>query len=126
MGFFVSGNNQGISWLSVPPWREGHRFDSGILHTGKPIIRWAFFMHFYVYIIHSPSTDRFYIGHAQDLENRLFRHRNSGSKATKFANDWILVYSEGFKTRSEAVSREKYIKSRKSKSYIQHLIVSAG
>ena len=47
-----------------------------------------------VYILYSPSLAQYYIGHSQDVSDRIFRHNNSGSKATKKANDWKLVYTE--------------------------------
>jgi predicted GIY-YIG superfamily endonuclease len=39
------------------------------------------------------------------LDDRLFRHPNSGSKATKKAGDWKLVYQKKFETRSEAYKK---------------------
>ena len=84
------------------------------------------FMLFYVYIIYSPSLDRYYIGHSQNLEDRLIRHNNSGSKSTKKANDWKIVYYKSFLTRSEAVQKEIQIKKNKSRKYIEWLIQSCG
>ena len=84
------------------------------------------FMTYIVYILYSPSLDQYYIGHTQNLEDRLFRHNNSGSKATKKTNDWILVYSEIFQTKGAAFHRELEIKKKKSKNYIQWLISSTG
>jgi putative endonuclease len=79
-------------------------------------------MPFIVYIIYSKSLDSFYVGHTANLDDRLFRHNNSGSKSTKKAKDWILVYQEAFPTRAEAMARETAIKKQKSKSFIQQLI----
>lgn len=84
------------------------------------------FMSFVVYIIYSASLDQFYIGHTHDLQERLFRHKNSGSKATKRANDWVLKYTEEFFSRSEAVKRELAIKNKKSRKYIELLISSVA
>ncbi len=81
---------------------------------------------FFVYIIYSPELDQFYIGQSQNLEDRLFRHNNSGSKSTKKAKDWVLKYTETFLTRSEVVQRETQIKKMKSRSYIESLVSSAG
>jgi putative endonuclease len=81
---------------------------------------------YFVYIIYSPQLDQFYIGQTQNLEDRLFRHNNSGSKSTKKAKDWELKYTESFLTRSEAVQRETQIKKMKSRSYIESLVSSAG
>ena len=79
---------------------------------------------FYVYILYSKELDRYYIGQTENLDERIFRHTNSGSKSTKAANDWELKHQEAFNTRSEAVRRETEIKKKKSRKYIEWLISS--
>ena len=83
-------------------------------------------MSFYVYILYSKSFDQYYIGHTENLEDRIFRHNNSGSKATKKANDWYLKYTEEFLTRAEAATRELVIKKKKSRKFIEWLISQQG
>ena len=83
-------------------------------------------MSFTVYIIYSKSIDQYYIGHTENIADRLFRHRNSGSRSTKKSNDWELKYTEQFQTRSDAANREKAIKAKKSRKYIEHLIANIG
>ena len=75
-------------------------------------------MSFTVYIIYSSSLNQFYIGHSEDLQDRLFRHNNSGSKATKKANDWIVKYTEEYSSKSEAYKREIEIKNKKSRNIL--------
>ena len=77
---------------------------------------------FFIYIIYSIKIDQYYIGQTQNLENRLYRHNNNGSKSTKKANDWKLMYTEDFANRGLALKREKEIKSKKSRTYIENLI----
>jgi putative endonuclease len=91
-------------------------------HISEPFL----FMAFTVYIIYSLSLNQFYIGHTQNLPDRLYRHNNSGSKTTKKTNDWILKHTETFLTKAESVRRELEIKSRKSRKYIEELISPAG
>jgi putative endonuclease len=81
---------------------------------------------FYVYILYSSSADKYYVGQTENLEDRLFRHKNSGSVYTKFVKDWKLVYSESFSTRSEALKRETEIKNKKNRKYIEYIINSVG
>ncbi len=83
-------------------------------------------MSFYVYILYSSGLDQYYVGHSKDLEDRIFRHTNSGSKSTKKANDWIIRYTEKFESRQEAMHRERGIKNKKSKKYIEWLISSVS
>lgn len=79
---------------------------------------------FYVYIIYSDLVDRYYVGHCQDLEDRMDRHTGGRSKYTKIADDWKIMYTETFFTRSEAMVRERAIKRKKSRKYIEFLIAS--
>ena len=79
-------------------------------------------MPFDVYIIYSSSLDQYYTGHTENIENRLFRHNNSGSKASKKAKDWVLKYTEEFSTKPKAVIRELEVKRKKSRKYIELLI----
>ena len=81
-------------------------------------------MIFWVYILYSLSLDQYYIGHTENLEDRIFRHTNSGSKSTKKASDWKIAYTEEYQTRSEAFKREMEIKKKKSRKYVDYLINS--
>jgi len=49
-------------------------------------------------------------------------HTNSGSKATKKASDWKIVYTQQFEAKAEAYQREFEIKNKKSRKYIESLI----
>jgi putative endonuclease len=77
---------------------------------------------FKVYILYSSHIDQYYVGHTQNIEERLSRHNARRSLSTKKGRTWILVYSETFETRSEAMLREKSIKKMKSRTYIEQLI----
>ena len=83
-------------------------------------------MTFYVYILYSSGLDQYYIGHTENLEDRIFGHTNSGSKSTKKANDWIIKYTEEFESRITATRRELEIKNKKSRKYIEWLVRSVG
>jgi putative endonuclease len=56
------------------------------------------------------SDRRTYVGWTTDLKKRLQQHNaGRGAKSTR-GREWILLYSECCKTRSEAMSREWHIK----------------
>ena len=79
-------------------------------------------MSYCVYIIYSEKLDRYYVGYSENIQDRLFRHINSGSKSTKKTNDWRLVYSQQFDSKSAANQRELEIKRKKSRKYVEWLI----
>jgi putative endonuclease len=83
-------------------------------------------MPYLVYILYSKAADQYYVGHTADIKVRLFRHNNSGSKATKKVEDWEVVYKEEFPQRADAFKREMEIKKKKSRKYIEFLINPRG
>jgi putative endonuclease len=79
-------------------------------------------MSYFVYILYSSQLNQYYTGHSADLDDRLYRHVNSGSKSTKKASDWKIVYTEEFISKSDAYQREMEIKKQKSRKYIEWLL----
>ena len=79
-------------------------------------------MKYFVYIIESLKDGTYYVGSTQDLSERLERHNQGRSRYTKVKRPWKLVYSEEHIDRSRATRQEKEIKSKKSNSYIEHLV----
>ena len=77
---------------------------------------------FTLYILHSKSIDRYYVGYTNNLNRRLSEHNRIKGKYTDAGIPWILVYSESFILRKDAMNREKFIKSRKSKKFITELL----
>ena len=79
---------------------------------------------FYLYILHSENLNSFYVGVSSNVEERLSRHLSNHKGYTSKTKDWIIVYTESFETKKEALKREKIIKNWKSKLMIQKLIGS--
>jgi len=77
---------------------------------------------FYTYILYSDKLSKFYIGSTENLEKRLESHNSGLSTFTSRAIPWKLVYSEQFPNRSDSLKREKEIKGKKSRKYIEYLI----
>ena len=76
----------------------------------------------YLYILYSKSKDKYYTGISNDPHNRLIRHNRGHSKSTKSGVPWVLVHTEDFDSKSSAMKREYYIKSQKSRKFIEDLI----
>ncbi len=79
---------------------------------------------FFMYIIQSDTSARFYVGQTDDIEQRLDFHNTGQSHYTARRGPWKLVYSERFDTRGEAMKREAEIKKWKSAIKIRELIES--
>ncbi|MDD8018074.1 MAG: GIY-YIG nuclease family protein [Bacteroidota bacterium] len=70
-------------------------------------------MKFYIYILHSERTKKYYIGQTNNLIHRLHYHNTGRNLSTKAGRPWKIIYSENFAFRSEAVQRERFLKSPK-------------
>ena len=80
-----------------------------------------------LYILYSKTLGRYYVGHCEaPLEERLRRHLSNHKGFTGKTKDWEVVYTESFGSKAEAYSREREIKSKKSRKYIEWLIASGG
>jgi len=80
-------------------------------------------MQFTVYILFSPSKDKYYVGYTGDDINERIRKHNTNHKGFTGSNaDWILVYSEVFGNKKDAILRESQIKKWKSRKKIELLI----
>lgn len=69
-------------------------------------------MTYTVYILRT-SSNTLYIGQTNNLEGRLKEHQNKTSKSAKYMKYFVsfkLVYSEEYKTRTEAMKREYELK----------------
>ena len=88
----------------------------------NPIGSTKFIPVYYLYILQSDTTGRYYIGQTQDVPERLAYHNANYSKSLKNRGPWRLVYTEPFQTRSEAMTRECQIKSWKDRRMIEKLL----
>jgi putative endonuclease len=66
---------------------------------------------FFVYVLQSQKDKKFYIGQTRYLSDRLEKHSAGRVPATKRRIPMSLVYSEELQSRSEAVQRERFLKS---------------
>ncbi len=77
---------------------------------------------YYLYVLQSESTGRYYVGHTKDLEARVRRHDYGRAQFTKSRGPYKVVYVKKYASRSEAAKREAQIKAKKSRPYIEQLI----
>ena len=79
---------------------------------------------YYIYILHSIKSDKFYVGHTDNVIQRLDAH-NSSDRITYTSKHrpWKLmaVYECG-SGRGEALKIERFIKRQKNRKLIEKLI----
>jgi putative endonuclease len=77
-------------------------------------------------VIYSSNANKSYIGQTSDLKKRIPQHNDPDNKFSfytkRFKGPWELVYSEELKSRSEALSREKYLKSGSGRRFLNKVL----
>ena len=78
-----------------------------------------------VYILYSQGHKKIYVGYTGNLEARLLSHNELGKKGwtIKF-RPWVLVYTEDFDTKAQALLKEKELKSGKGREWIWSELLS--
>jgi len=74
---------------------------------------------FFVYVLFSPSIQKFYVGQTEDLQKRLERHNKGLVSSTKKGVPWELVKAIECQTQSESMLLESKIKKRGIKRYFR-------
>jgi putative endonuclease len=62
---------------------------------------------YYVYLLQSEKDKRFYVGFTSDLKRRIFEHNTAKVQSTKAFIPYRLIYFEGFRSKKDALNREK-------------------
>ena len=72
-------------------------------------------MIYHVYMLKSLGKNSVtYVGYTSNLKKRIMLHNNNkGAKFTK-GRKWKLIYKEKLNSKSEAISREYYIKNNRT------------
>ena len=78
-----------------------------------------------VYVLHSSKFDKIYIGHSSNLTERMKSHNELGSKGwTVKYRPWKLIYTEEYATKSEAMKREKQLKTSAGRRWIRENLLN--
>ena len=78
--------------------------------------------YFYTYVLQSGKDGNHYVGFTRDLIKRLNEHDQGKVKSTKNRLPVKLVYWEGCLNQTDAINREKYLKTTWGKRYIKNRI----
>ena len=76
----------------------------------------------YTYIlllIDNSNGKNFYVGATSNLQEHILRHKNKGVETTKKFDKIILVYYEACRNKTDALKREKQLKTGFGRGYIK-------
>jgi putative endonuclease len=79
-------------------------------------------MAYFTYVLLSERTGRRYTGSCEDVDERLRRHNAGHSPSTRHGVPWKIVHCESFETRTDAVQRERFLKSGKGRAVLDRLL----
>lgn len=75
-----------------------------------------------VYLLEN-NNGKIYIGYTQNIENRLRSHnRLEGPDWTQGKGPWKIIHTEEYDNQSDALKREKYLKSLKAGKRIKTIL----
>ncbi len=80
---------------------------------------------YFVYFLKSSANGDLYVGSCADLDARLRRHNGGLVKSTKPYRPWQLLGHEEYNTRSEAVRRERFLKTGQQKEILKKKLEKA-
>ena len=74
---------------------------------------------FYVYILESSVTGKWYFGYTERVEERIKEHNRSNGHFTSDRGPWMLIFKREFDNKKDALAFEKLLKKSKNKNYIK-------
>jgi putative endonuclease len=78
---------------------------------------------FRIYVLKSLRNGKRYAGYtSKTAEDRLAEHNSGTNSFTRQNKPFILVYTEEYSTKTEAVKREKFLKSGKGREFLDKVI----
>lgn len=75
---------------------------------------------YYVYILQSLKSNKWYTGYTIDLRKRFNQHQKNLSTYTKGRGSFKLIYYEASLHEEDALARERYLKSGMGKRYLKN------
>jgi putative endonuclease len=73
----------------------------------------------YIYVLRSIADDGFYIGYSANLRKRFRQQSQSDSFATSYRSPWKLIYYEAYLEQTDALGRERYLKSGAGRRFLK-------
>lgn len=79
-------------------------------------------MSYFVYIIQSDNSGKYYIGSTDNVERRLREHNRGKTEYTRNRGPWILRINQKYSTKEKARKIEFRLKKLKRRDYVEKII----
>ena len=80
---------------------------------------------YYVYVLKSEKDGMLYTGVTKDINRRMREHQAGKTRSLRNRRPLVLVYSETYTTKREAMARERYFKTPEGGTLKQRLVARA-
>ena len=76
---------------------------------------------YFAYVLLNTENKKIYIGQTSDIDKRIDEHNlhTFAGFTSRFEGKWELIFKESVATRSEALKREKQLKSYRGREFIK-------
>jgi putative endonuclease len=82
---------------------------------------------FHVYVLYSSKFNKIYIGYSADIKKRFLSHNQLATKGyTVKYRPWVIAFTEQFESKSQAIKREKQLKSSRGRAEVWNKIKELG
>jgi len=82
-------------------------------------------MDYTLYILYSKSLDKYYIGHTNDMNRRIYEHNIGKEKFTRKGIPWEIKFHQAYETKAEAYAEERRLKKCKNRKYLEEYMSKA-
>lgn len=79
-----------------------------------------------IYVLKSKVAKKSYVGHTDNIERRINEHNSGRNIYTSRYIPWEVVYNEDYKTKEEAIKREKFFKTTRGRRALKRIFDRLG
>ena len=77
---------------------------------------------YYIYVLRSLKNNKRYVGYtSKDPKIRLHEHNTGSNIFTSRNSPYLLIHSEALETKTDAIKREKYLKSGNGRKFLDQI-----
>ncbi len=73
---------------------------------------------YFVYVLESALSGKYYIGQTNNLKDRLNSHNNNKVTSTRNRGPWSIKFTKSLSSRAEAIALEAKLKSWKKRKAV--------
>jgi putative endonuclease len=81
---------------------------------------------YYLYVLYSLKDHKLYKGTTADVARRFIRHNAGGNKSTAHRKPFVLIHTEVFDTKNDALKKERFYKTAQGGAELKSLLIDIG